>query len=175
MEEKRDMWFWLFSSVLVIPRHFITVHSITQSIHDCDNHIHSLSINTHHRSIQWLMSYTMSNNSSPFSLIIRMIRTQFKHNHDNEYNRFKREGFMMEHSSDPTDQLSLPYHHSSLSTEWTDLNNPSLTIPLVSLIHPLLSLVMKNRLLFVSIHTNLCPTNSLHSSESDWDKCDHEQ
>ena len=97
-------------------------------------------------------------NSSPFSLIIRMIRTQFIHSHDNEYNRFKREGFMIEHSSDPTDQLS----QSLFSTEWSDFNSPSLTIPFVSLIHPILSLVIKDRLLFVSIHMNLCPTNSLH-------------
>ena len=40
------------------------------------------------------------------SLLIRMIRTQFIHSHDNEYNRFKREGFMM-NSSGPTDQLSI--------------------------------------------------------------------
>ena len=95
---------------------FITINNlislftpINQPIHDCDNQIHSLSINTPHRSIQWLMSYTMSNNSihlHSHSLIIRMIRTQFIHSHDNEYNRFKREGFIMEHSSDPTDQLS---------------------------------------------------------------------
>ena len=74
-------------------------------------------------------------NSSPFSLIIRMIRAQFTHSHDNEYNRFKREGFMMEYSSDPTDQLS----HSLFSTQWSDFNTPSLTIPFVSLIHPILS------------------------------------
>ena len=67
-------------------------------------------------------------NSFPFSLIIRMIRTQFIHSHDNEYNRFKREEFMIEHSSDLTDQLSLHHHHSSLSTQWSDLNNPSLLL-----------------------------------------------
>ena len=98
----------------------------------------TLSINNTHRSIQWLMSYTISNNPSPFSLIIRMITTQFIHSHDNEYNRFKREGFMMEHSSDPTDQLS----QSLFSTQWSDFNNPSLTIPFVSLIHPILSLLL---------------------------------
>ena len=63
-------------------------------------------------------------NSSPFSHIIRMIRTQFIHSHDNEYNPFKREGIMMEHSSDPTDQLS----QSLFSTQWSDLNNPSLLL-----------------------------------------------
>ena len=92
---------------------FITINNlislftpITQPIHDSDNQIHSLSINNTHRSIQWLISYTMSINPSPFSLIIRIIRTQFIHSHDNEYNRFKREGVMMEHSSHPTDQFS---------------------------------------------------------------------
>ena len=87
-----------------------------------------------------------------------IIRTQFLHSHDNEYNRFKREGFVIEHSSDPTDQLS----QSLFSTQWSDFNTPSLTIPFVSLIHLIFSLVMKDRLLFVSIHTNLCPTNTLH-------------
>ena len=115
---------------------------------------HSLSTILTDRSSGWWATP----NSSPFSLIIRIIRTQFTHSHDNEYNRFKREGFMMEHSSDPTDQLS----QSLFSTQWSDFNTPSLTIPFVSLIHPILSLVMKDRLLFVSIHTNLCPTNSLH-------------
>ena len=115
---------------------------------------HSLSILLTDRSSGWWATP----NSSPFSLIIRMIRTQFIHSHDNEYNRFKREGFMMEHSSDPTDQLSL----SLFSTQWSDFNTPSLTIPFLSLIHPILSLVMKDRLLFVSIHTNLCLTNTLH-------------
>ena len=114
---------------------------------------HSLSILTDRFSGWWATP-----NSSPFSLIIRMIRTQLPHSHDNEYNRFKREGFMMEHSSDPTDQLS----QSLFSTQWSDFNTPSLTIPFVSLIHPILSVVMKDRLLFVSIHTNLCPTNTLH-------------
>ena len=33
-----------------------------------------------------------------------------------------------EHSSDLTDQLSLHHHHSSLSTQWSDLNNPSLLL-----------------------------------------------
>ena len=115
---------------------------------------HSLSILLTDRSSGWWATP----NSSPFSLTIRMIRTQFIHSHDNEYNRFKREGFVMEHSSDPTDQLS----QSLFSTQWSDLNTPSLTIPFVSLLHPIISLVMKDRLLFVSIHTNLCPTNSLH-------------
>ena len=41
-----------------------SLHNPTiSSIHDCNNQIHSLSINNTHRSIQWLMSYTMSNNS----------------------------------------------------------------------------------------------------------------
>ena len=114
---------------------------------------HSLSILLTDRSSGWATP-----NPSPFSLIIPMIRTQFIHSHNNEYNRFKREGFMIEHSSDPTDQLSL----SLFSTQWSDLNNPSLTIPFVSLIHPILSLIVKDRLLFVSIQTNLCPTNTLH-------------
>ena len=86
-----------------------------------------------------------------------MIRTQFVHSHDNEYNRFKREGVMMEHSSGPIDQLS----QSLFSTQGSDLNTPSLTIPFVSLIHPILSLVVKDSLLFVSIQTNLCPTSTL--------------
>ena len=115
---------------------------------------HSLSTLLTDRSSGWWATP----NPSPFSLIIRMIRTQFPHSHDNEYNRFKREGFIMEHSSDPTDQLS----QSLFSTQWSDFNTPSLTIPFVSLIHPILSLVVKDRLLFVSIHTNLCPTNTLH-------------
>ena len=115
---------------------------------------HSLSTILTDRSSGWWATP----NPSPFSLIIRMIRTQFTHSHDNEYNRFKREGFMIEHSSDPTDQLS----QSLFSTQWSDFNTPSLTIPFVSLIHPILSLVIKDRLLFVSIHTNLCPTNTLH-------------
>ena len=115
---------------------------------------HSLSILLTDRSSGWWATP----NSSPFSLTIRMIRTQFIHSHDNEYNRFKREGFVIEHSSDPTDQLS----QWLFSTQWSDFNTPSLTIPFVSLIHPIPSLVVKDRLLFVSIHTNLCPTNSLH-------------
>ena len=114
---------------------------------------HSLSTILTDRSSGWWATP----NSSPFSFIIRMIRTQFIHSHDNEYNRFKREGFMMEHSSDPTDQLS----QSLFSTQWSDFNTSSLTIPFVSLLHPIISLVMKDRLLFVSIHTNLCLTNSL--------------
>ena len=52
------------------------------------------------------------------------------------------------------------------------LNHYSQHSEVISILHPSLfhlshssipySLVMKNRLLFVSIHTNLCPTNSLH-------------
>ena len=61
-------------------------------------------------------------------------------------------------------QINSLNHYSQHS----DLTSPSLTIPFVSLIHPILSLVMKNRLLFVSIHRNFCPTNSLHWSEWDW-------
>ena len=57
----------------------------------------------------------------------------------------------------------------TISTEWSDLNNPSLTIPFVSLINTILSVVRKDRLLFVSIHRNLCPTNTLHCSQiNDW-------
>ena len=119
---------------------------------------HSLSTILTDRSSGWWATPWVSIHLHSHSLIIRIIRTQFIHSHDNEYNRFKREGFMMEHSSDPTDQLS----QSLFSTQWSDFNTPSLTIPFVSLIHLIFSLVMKDRLLFVSIHTNLCPTNSLH-------------
>ena len=52
---------------------------------------HSLSILITDRSSGWWATP----NSSPFSLIIRMIRTQVIHSHDNEYNRFKREAFML--------------------------------------------------------------------------------
>ena len=111
---------------------------------------HSLSTILTDRSSGWWATP----NSSPFSLIIRMIRTQFIHSHDNEYNRFKREGFMMEHSSDPTDQLS----QSLFSTQWSDFNTPSLTIPFVSLIHPILSLWRTDYYSFQSIRISVLPT-----------------
>ena len=52
---------------------------------------HSLSTILTDRSSGWWATP----NPSPFSFIIRMIRTQFIHSHDSEYNRFKREGIMM--------------------------------------------------------------------------------
>ena len=118
---------------------------------------YSLSTILTDRSSGWWATPSVTIHLHSHSHIIRMIRTQFIHSHDNEYNRFKREGFMM-NTSDPTDQLS----QSLFSTQWSDFNTPSLTIPFLSLIHPILSLVVKDRLLFVSIHTNLCPTNTLH-------------
>ena len=88
----------------------------------------SLSILTDRSSGWWATP-----NSSPFSHIIRMIRTQFIHSHDNEYNRFKREGFMMlntllilqinslNHYSQHSEVISIPHpslfhlSHSSIS------------------------------------------------------------
>ena len=115
---------------------------------------HSLSTTLTDRSSGWWATPWVSIHLHSHSLIIRMIRTQFIHSHDNEYNRFKREGFMIEHSSDPTDQLS----QSLFSTQWSDLNTPSLTIPFLSLIHPILLLWRTDCYSFQSIRISLLPT-----------------
>lgn len=116
---------------------------------------HSLSTILTDRSSGWWATP----NPSPFSLTHYPNDQNTIHTQSWQWiQSIQKEGFMMEHSSDPTDQLS----QSLFSTQWSDFNTPSLTIPFVSLIHPILSLVMKDRLLFVSIHTNLCPTNTLH-------------
>ena len=122
--------------------------------------IHSLSINNTHRSIQWLMSYTISNNPSPFSLTLYP-------NHQNTIHTQSWQWIQSIQKRRSHDRSLFWSYRSTLSiiilntVKWFQYSIPHYSICLTHPSHTL-SLVMKDSLLFVSIHRNLCPTNTLH-------------